>query len=94
LQKRANALRPSRFIVLGAFNALVVQVALELPAFFEEDSAEALDFEDDARAFSRTNIEPDARAEFNGGRAGESMNDVQVPPDGEKIVNYKVHYSW
>jgi hypothetical protein len=19
---------------------------------------------------------------------------VQVPPDGEKIVNYKVHYSW
>jgi hypothetical protein len=33
LKEGANALGPSRFVVLGAFDALVVQVAAELPSF-------------------------------------------------------------
>src|SRR5260370_29578580 len=82
LKKRPDALRPSRLVVLRAIDALVVQVALELPAFFEKHVAEPIHFLDDALAFARADIQPDARAMFEGCRAGKSMNDVLIPPDG------------
>src|SRR5882762_5343410 len=82
LEERADALRPSRFVVLGAFDALVMQIAPELPAFLEEHVAEFLDVVDDARAFARADIEPDARAGLHGRRAGKAVNDVLIPPDG------------
>src|SRR5712692_2695070 len=65
LQKRRDALCPGHFIVLRAFDALVVQVVLQPPAFFEEHVTEALNFLRDARAFARADIQPDARAGFH-----------------------------
>src|SRR6266481_869256 len=84
LQKRADALRPSYFVVLGAFHALVMQIALELPAFFKEHVAEFLDFLHDARAFARADIEPDARARLHGRCFRKTVDHVLVPPDGRR----------
>ena len=84
MQERADALRPGRFVVLGAFDALIVQAVTELPAFFEEHIAEFLDFLHDARAFARANVQPNARAGLDDGCPGKSMNDVLVPPDGRR----------
>src|SRR5216683_4306116 len=81
LQKGAGALGPGGFVVFGAFDALVVQVALELPAFFEEHVAKFFDFLHDARAFARADVQPDAGARLDGGCPSEAMNDVLVPPD-------------
>ncbi len=56
MQKRTDPLGPSRFVVLAAFHALVVQVAAELPAFLQEHIAELFDILHDARAFPRANV--------------------------------------
>src|ERR1700739_1915071 len=61
LQEWAYALGPGGFIVLGALDALVMQVEVELPAFFEQHVAEAFDVVDNAWAFIRSDIEPDTR---------------------------------
>src|SRR5207245_8799512 len=59
LQKWADALRPSRFIVLRAFNDFVMQIVSEFPAFFEQHIAKFFDLRDDARTFAGANIQPD-----------------------------------
>src|SRR5258708_9430210 len=84
LQKRSDALRPSRFVVLRAFDALVVQVAPKAPAFFEEHVTELLDVLHDARAFARTNVQPDARAGLHDLGLSETQDDELVPPDGQR----------
>src|SRR5260370_31900764 len=61
LQKRADAPRPGRFVVLRAFNDLVMQIVAELPAFFEQHVAKLLDLRNNARTFARADVEPDAR---------------------------------
>jgi len=70
--------------VLGAFDALVVQIAVEPPTFFEKDVTELLDVLNDARAFARADVEPNARARFDGCSPGEAMNDALVPPYGRR----------
>src|SRR6266849_5934409 len=82
LQERADALRPGCFVVLRAFDAFEVQVALQLPALFEEHIAKFFDLLHDARAFARADVEPDSRTRLDGCCPGKSMNDVLVPPDG------------
>src|SRR5207253_2598330 len=84
LQKRADALRPGGFVVLGAFDALVVQAVTELPAFFEEHVAEFLDFLHDARAFARSDVQPDVRAGLYDCHFRETVDDVLVPPNGRR----------
>src|SRR5229473_1965910 len=84
LQKRSDALRPSRFVVLRAFDALVVQVAPKAPAFFEEHVTELLDVLHDARAFARTNVQPDARAGLHDRGLSKTVDDEMVPPDGRR----------
>src|SRR5580692_2086419 len=59
LQERRDSLRPGGFVVLGAFHALVMQVAAELPSFLQEYVAKLFDVLDDARAFACANVEPD-----------------------------------
>src|SRR6516164_10547570 len=61
LQKRADALRPRRFIVFGTLDTLVMQIAVQLPSFAQQDVAKPLHVVDDARPLSRPNIQPDAR---------------------------------
>src|SRR4029077_15788670 len=84
LQKRADAGGPGRLVSLGAFDALVVQVALELPALCEEDVAEFLDLRNDARTFTRADIQPNARPGFDDRSAREAENHLLVPPDGRR----------
>src|SRR5215468_1266257 len=61
-QKRSDAQGPSRFVVLGALHALVVQVATELPALLQEHVAKLLDVRHDAWPLPRADIQPDTRA--------------------------------
>ena len=82
MQKRADTLRPGGFVVLSAFDALVVQIAAEAPAFFEKQVAKALDVLNDARPFASADVEPDARARFDMERARKAMDDELVPPNG------------
>src|ERR1700687_2343008 len=82
LQKRSDAPRPSRFVVLRAIDTLVVQVAAWLPAFFEEHVAELLDIVHDARAFACTDVQPDARAGLDSCCPGKTVDDELIPPDG------------
>src|SRR5277367_2398491 len=66
LQKGADAGGPGGFVVLGAFDAGVVEVAVVLPAFVEQDVAEFFDVVDDARTFAGADVQPDARAGLDG----------------------------
>src|SRR5712692_2208159 len=84
LQKRRDALCPGHFIVLRAFDALVVQVVLQPPAFFEEHVTEALNFLRDARAFARADIQPDARAGLHDRGPSKTVDNELVPPDGRR----------
>src|SRR5262250_4032327 len=81
LQKGADALGPGGFVVLGAFNAFVVQVALGSPTLFEQDIAEALDVFDGAAAFTGAGVEPDAGVRCDAGRGCKTKDDAFVPPD-------------
>src|SRR5882672_2522012 len=84
LQKRSDALRPSRFVVLRAIDTLVVQIAAWLPAFFEEHVTELLDVLHDARAFACADVQPDARAGLDGCCPGKTVDDELIPPDGRR----------
>src|ERR1700694_3611318 len=84
LQKRPDAPRPSRFVVLRAIDTLVVQVAAWLPAFFEEHVTELFDVLHDARAFACADVQPDARAGLDGCCVGKTVDDELVPPDGRR----------
>src|SRR5229473_8301922 len=84
LQKRADTLRPSRFVVLGAFDALVMQVVPLPPAFFSKHVTELLDVLHDAPAFASADIQPDARAGLDGCCPGKTVDDELVPPDGRR----------
>ena len=82
MQKGPDALGPGGFVVLCAFDALVVEVAVELPAFLQQDVAKVFDVLDDARAFARADVQPDARARIDICGFGEAVHDALVPPDG------------
>src|SRR5260370_21901794 len=84
LQKRSDALRPSRFVVLRVFDAVAVQVVPSPPAFFEEHVAEFLDVLHDARVFASANVQPDARAGLHDRGLSKTVDDELVPPDGRR----------
>ena len=67
--------------MLGALDALVVQVFPELPAFFEKHVTELLNVLHDARAFACADIQPDARTGLDGCGPGKTVDDLLVPPD-------------
>src|SRR5216683_7909829 len=81
LQERSDARCPGRFVVLGAFDALVVKVCAQAPAFLQENVAELLDLMNDAWAFSCADVEPNAGTELHGRGGGETMNDALIPPN-------------
>src|SRR5580704_5353405 len=72
LEKRADALRPGILVVLAAFDALVLQVAAELPALAEQDVAEPLHIVDNSRTFAGANVQPHARERTNWSCGGEA----------------------
>jgi len=74
-------LSPGSFVVLGTFNALVVEILSGLPAFADEHVAEALHILHDARSFARADIQPDAREGLHGRRGSESQDDAFIPPN-------------
>src|SRR4029077_6806473 len=84
LQKRADAGGPGQLVMLGAFDALVVQVALELPALCEEDVAEFLDLRNDARTFTSANVEPNSGTRLDDRRLHKAVNHLLVPPNGRR----------
>src|SRR6266851_5587391 len=84
LQKGSDTLRPGGFVVFRAFDALVVQVPLELPAFGEKHVTEFVHLTHDARAFARADVEPNPRARLNDGGLGKAMNYAVVPPYGRR----------
>ena len=53
----ADALGPGPLVVFAAFDALVVEVVAQRPAFLDENVAELLDVGDDARALLRADVE-------------------------------------
>src|SRR5258708_3955847 len=65
LEERADALRPGEFVVLRAFNDLVMQIVAKLPAFFEQHIAKLLDLRNNARTFAGADVQPDARPRFD-----------------------------
>src|SRR6267378_5550049 len=81
LQERADALGPGGFVVLCAFDTLVVEVFAELPTFLQEDVAKLFNVGHDARAFLGADVEPDSRAGLDRSGDGEAMDDALVPPD-------------
>ena len=84
MQKGSDARGPGRFIMLGAFDELVVKVDAQTPAFLQENVAELLDVLNDARAFFGADVQPDARARLDGRGGGEAMNDALIPPNGRR----------
>src|SRR5260370_1995125 len=80
LEERADALRPGSFVVLRAFDDLVMQILSELPAFCEKHVAEFFDLRHDARTFARADIQPDARARLDHCSARKAVNYLVVPP--------------
>src|SRR5580700_413649 len=84
LQKGTDTLGPSGFVVLAAFDALVMQVAAELPAFLQKHVAKLFDVLDYARAFACADVQPDARARIHVSSSCETMHDLLVPPDGRR----------
>ena len=81
MQERANTLGPGGFIVFGAFDAFVMQILVEPPAFADENVAETFDVVHNARAFARANVEPDARKGFHSCRGSKPQDHALVPPD-------------
>src|SRR6267154_3442717 len=79
-QEGADAPGPGGFVVLGAFDALVGKVFAELPAFLQKDVAILLDLLNDARAFLRADVEPDARARLDIRGSGHTVEDALIPP--------------
>src|ERR1700676_3712959 len=84
LKERPDALGPGGFVVLGAFDAFVVQVFAQLPVFFQEQVAEELDVRHRARAFAGADVQPNARAWRRRSSGGEAENHALVPPDGRR----------
>src|SRR5580700_2271067 len=81
LQKGTDTLGPSGFVVLAAFDALVVQVAAELPTFLQKQVAKLFDVLDDARALACADVQPDRRTRIHDSSRCEAMHDLVVPPD-------------
>src|SRR5260221_4793867 len=84
LQERADALGPGSFVVLGAFYALVIEVFAGLPAFLQEDVAILLDVLNDAGAFLRADVEPDARTRLDVRGSSGTVKDALIPPYGRR----------
>src|SRR5580700_9448575 len=82
LKEWTDPLGPSGFVVFGAFDALVVQVAAELPAFLQKHVAKLLHVLHDPRAFARADVEPDHGKWIYVGGLCETMHYALVPPDG------------
>src|ERR1700723_3010481 len=80
LQKGTDALGPSGFVVLAAFDALVVQVLAELPAFLQEHLTKLFDVLSKAPPFAYPNVQPDAGARTAVRSRREAMHDLVVPP--------------
>src|ERR1700740_203473 len=80
LQEGADALRPGGFVVLCAFDALVMQIPFGLPALADEYVAEALDIVHNTRPFASADIQPDPRKRARGRGGGKSQDDPFVPP--------------
>jgi hypothetical protein len=81
LQDGAYALGPGGFVVFGAFDAFVVEVLALAPAFFQEEVAELFYVLDDAGAFARADVEPDAGAGVRVGSGGKAQDYALIPPD-------------
>src|ERR1700730_13965034 len=88
LEKGTDALRPGGFIMLRAFDALVVQVLSELPAFFEKHVTKFLYVLHDALALACADVQPDAWSRLNCSRLSETVNDKLVPPYGGRQGGY------
>src|SRR5580692_1943765 len=84
LKKRTDAPGPSGFVVLAAFDALVVQVLAELPALLQEHVAKLFDVLHDARTFARADVQPDTRARTDVRSCREAMHHLLVPPNGRR----------
>src|ERR1700675_3386543 len=84
LQKGTDAPSPGGFVVLAAFDALVVQVLAELPAFLQEHVAKLFNVLHDARAFACADVQPDTRARMDVRSCCEAMHDLLVPPNGRR----------
>jgi hypothetical protein len=84
LQEWTNALGPGGFVVLSAFDALVVKVLAHLPPILQEEVAKLFDIVNDARAFLCTDVEPNARAGLDGRTRCEAMNYALIPPNGRR----------
>src|SRR5437660_9492977 len=82
LEERPHALGPGRFVVFGAFDALVMQVLAEPPAFLHQRVAQHFYVVHNARAFARADVEPDVRARFRHAGMCETDYDAMVPPNG------------
>ena len=80
MQKWADALGPGSFVMLGAFDALVIEVFAELPAFLQEDVAKLLDLLNNPRALVRSDVEPYAWPWLDGSGCREAMNNTLIPP--------------
>ena len=59
-EERADAFGPGGFVVFGAFDALVMEIPADSPAFVEERVAEAFHVVHDTRALAGADIQPDA----------------------------------
>src|SRR5580704_2640434 len=77
----ADALGPGPLVVFAAFDALVMEVVAERPAFLDEDVAKLLDVGDDARAFLGADVEPDRGMRIDARGRGEAIDDALVPPN-------------
>src|SRR3984893_684946 len=84
LQKWADAAGPGGFVVPGAFDALVMEVPAELPAFLQKDVAKFLDIMNDARAFLCPDVEPNARARLGGGGRCPTKHCALTPPNAAR----------
>src|SRR5579885_3577911 len=80
-EEGANATCPSGFIVLAAFDALVVQVFFEAPALLQQHITELLHVLDNTRAFLCADIEPDAGTRLGAGGRREFVHDALIPPN-------------
>src|ERR1700686_1057056 len=81
LQEGSDARGPGRFIMLCAFDALIVKVRAQAPAFLQKNIAELLDVLNDARAFFGADVEPNAGTGFDGRNGGgETINEALIPP--------------
>ena len=94
MQKWVNALGPGGFIVLGAFDALVLKVLAEPPAFLQKDVAKLFHFMNDARAFLCADVEPDARAGLDRNILRETMNEELIPPYRRRKSRHSAEDLW